>query len=121
MVPCDCERRDEYFDIHPDAIDAFLDDFIQVTSDLLANYHLYRCVSCKTLWIVDDVTRGPMAVRATSESDIRDFDERVYRRHLCIQMHGGLNDRHCSFQNCENHALRGTRTCVDHAYPEFTG
>lgn len=119
MQPCDCQHRPAFFDIHPDELEAFLDGFDQLTDDRLADYHLFRCPACQSLWIVDDVTRGPMAVQATTALDIRSFDERPYRRELAIAMHGGLGEGTCMFTRCSNRAVRGVVFCVDHLYPRY--
>jgi hypothetical protein len=119
MRPCDCQHRPPFFDIHPDELRTFLEGFDQLTNQRLEIYHLYRCSACDTLWIVDDSTRGPMAVRAANAFEIKSFDERPYRRELLIAMHGGLEESKCMFIGCNNRALKGIVFCVDHQYPEY--
>ena len=119
MRPCDCGDRPRFFEIHPDELAGFLDGFDQLTHDRLQIYHLYGCPACDALWVVDDSTRGPMAVRAVTAFDIQSFDERPYRRELAIALHGGLSEADCMFIGCKNRALRGIVFCVDHQYPEY--
>jgi len=120
MQPCDCQTRPCFFDLHPDAVDEFLEGFEQLTHDRLKNFHLFRCSECSSLWVVDDVSRGPMAVRASSNSAIESFDERPYRRELAIAMRGGLSKTKCAFIGCGNHAMGRMAFCVDHQYPQYT-
>jgi hypothetical protein len=119
MQPCDCTSRPDYFDVHPEELGEFLAGFERLTHERLALHHLYRCVDCDTLWIVDDVTRGPMAVRCRLPTDIDGFDERPIRRELCIRMHGGLSDKTCLFRGCKNHAMKSIAFCVEHQYPQY--
>ena len=119
MRPCGCQRRPPFFDIHPDELTTFPDGFDQLTNERLEDYHLYRCSVCGTLWIVDDSTRGPMAVRAADAAEIESFDERPYRRELPIASHGGLEEARCMFVRCRNRALKGIVFCVDHQYPQY--
>jgi hypothetical protein len=119
MRPCDCELRPDYFDIHPDALEAFLESFDRITSERLDIYHLYQCPACRTFWIVDDISRGPIAVRAASPFEIKSFDDRPYRRDLAITMHGGLSGEKCKFAGCKNSAMKGIVFCVDHQYPQY--
>ncbi|HTV49251.1 MAG TPA: hypothetical protein VMG59_12500 [Phycisphaerae bacterium] len=119
MQPCDCQTRRDFFNIHPEELRNFLLGFVQLTTDRHADYHLYRCPLCNTLWLVDDTTRSPMAVRVSSEAAAIDFDERPYRRQLMVEWHGGVTDQKCNFIDCNNRALRGIVYCVDHAYPMF--
>jgi hypothetical protein len=121
MQPCDCQARPEFFDIHPEDLTAFLAGFTQLTIDRREIYHLFRCPTCQTFWLVDDMTRGPMAVRVQSESAALGFDERPYRRELAVAMHGGVAEDKCAFVGCGNRALRGIVFCVDHQYPEYAG
>jgi hypothetical protein len=119
MQPCDCQARAEFFDIHPEDLAAFLIGFAQLTTDRREIYHLFRCPVCRTLWLVDDMTRGPMAVRVHSEAAALGFDERPYRRQLAVDMHGGVTEQKCAFAGCGNRALRRIAFCVDHQYPEY--
>jgi hypothetical protein len=119
MRPCDCESRPAFFGIHPDELEDFLDGFDQLTNDRFVEYHLFRCPACTTLWIVDDMTRGPMAVRAADAREIEGFDERPYRRELLIAMHGGLSERTCMWVRCDNRAVNGVVFCVNHLYPSY--
>jgi hypothetical protein len=128
MTPCNCQVRPHFFDIHPDDLDSFLAGFEQVTSlggvkvtiGRVDEFHVYRCRSCVTLWIVDDETRGPMAVRIMHPSEIHSFDGRPYRRELMIASYGGLSDRRCVWRGCYNLAMQGgILFCVDHQYPQF--
>ena len=118
MQPCDCQHRAAYFALHEDDIDAFVSGFDRLTHDRKV-YQLFRCPACRTLWIVDDQSRGPMAVRARTEADINSFDERPYRRELVIKSHGGLSETKCMFIDCNNRALNGIVFCVDHQYPDY--
>jgi hypothetical protein len=118
MTPCNCRERLPFFDIHPDELEAFLNGFEQLTHGR-EDFHLFRCPSCGSFWIVDDVTRGPMAVRAASAIEINSFDERPYRRDLMIAWHGGLTENKCLFAGCDNRTLKGIVFCVDHQYPMF--
>jgi hypothetical protein len=120
MNPCDCSSRREYFDIHPDYVNEFLDAFEQLTEDRMEEYHLYRCGTCQSLWIVDERSRGPMAVRVSTPSEIDNFDERPYRRTLLIEMHGGLDEKECMFRGCAQMVMKGCAFCVDHVYPQFS-
>jgi hypothetical protein len=121
MQPCDCPTRPTFFDVHPDTLSEFLAGFDKLSADRRAIYHLYRCPTCQTLWLVDDMTRGPIAVRVQSEAASIDFDERPYRRELAIAMHGGLDEGRCMFMGCHNRPLRGRVICVDHQYPAYAG
>jgi hypothetical protein len=118
MKPCDCQSRGEFFAIHPDDLSGFLDGFVRQSDDQKAIYHLYKCRTCDAVWLVDDVTRGPMAVRYKGGS-LADFDEKPYRRELCIEMHGGISTSKCAFEGCENLALKDRALCVEHVYPVY--
>lgn len=116
---CGCAGRADFFEPHPDEeLPEFLAGLSRVRGELRDVYKLHRCVGCGQLWIVDDVTRGPLAVRARAESDLDDFDERPYRRALGISRHGGVQDRECLQRGCSERALRGVALCVDHLYGE---
>ncbi len=118
--PCNCNTQPDFLDIHPDKLEDFLAGFDQLEGSAYQGiYHLYACNACGGLWIIDDTTRGPMAVRVESESELIGFDERPYRRELCIVMHGGLSNTKCMYRGCEQHALRGGVFCVDHVYPQY--
>src|SRR5262245_31030029 len=119
MRPCDCHYRPPFFAIHPDELATFLDGFEQLTNERSEIYHLFRCPTCGSFWIVDDMTRGPMAVQAASAFEINSFDERPYRRELAIAMHGGLAETKCIFIGCNNRSLSSIVFCVDHQYPEY--
>ena len=119
MKPCECRNRRAFFAIHPDDLSAFLDGFARGPANPKGVYHCYFCPSCHTTWLVDDTTRGPMAVRDQDAIDIEHFDDRPYRRELCIDMHGGLGAERCTFRGCKNFSLKGCALCVDHIYPEY--
>ncbi len=117
---CSCNDRPEFFDLHPDeALPDFLDNLVQEGDRHEAGHGLYRCPECDTLWIVDDLSRGPLAVRAASVNDFTKFDEKPYRRSLLIENHGGLGSEDCLQASCEKKVLKGMVFCVDHAYPEY--
>ncbi len=90
MKPCDCQSRREFFAIHPDDLSGFLDGFARESYIPKAIYHRYACPICQTTWLVDGTTRGPMAIRRADDDFGEPFDDRPYRRQLCIEMHGGL-------------------------------
>jgi len=58
MRNCDCNLRPQFFDIHPDELETFLDGVDQVTNERVGNYHLFRCSVCRSFWMVEDVTRA---------------------------------------------------------------
>ena len=118
---CSCSDRPEFFDLHPDeALPDFLSDLVREGERHEAGHGLFRCSECNTLWIVDDLSRGPLAVRAASIDDFTHFDEKPYRRSLLIENHGGPGSEECLQAGCKKKALKDIVFCVDHAYPEYT-
>jgi hypothetical protein len=112
MLPCDCAARADVASVHSDEIDDAFEAFTLVQSR--GDYELLKCSTCQTLWIVDRVSRGPLAVRCKSIDLWRTFDDGPYRKWLVVQHHGGVSDQKCLQRGCAGHALKGVAFCVEH-------
>ena len=90
-APCNCQHRSGAFEFRQGEFTRLLVGLERITHDWHTAYHLYKCKSCGTLWIIDDMAGGTIAVKAESETEIEHFDERPYRRELAKQDARGVH------------------------------
>lgn len=117
-MPCDCAHRADASEISPDDVEEFVRGFARIQGR--GEYELLRCTACESLWIVDQLSRGPIAVRCASIDVWRNFDDAPYRRRFLIDHHGGFSETKCLQRGCSSLALRGVAFCPDHISPFST-
>jgi hypothetical protein len=79
---------------------------------------LHKCSVCGQHWQVDvwDKYSEGLAIKIDKPEQWKDYDDESDRLSYLIESRGGVTDKQCQWQNCNENALQGLAYCPYHAY-----
>ena len=112
---CECANLPETINLESSEA-RFADDLSTVNKKTWLT--LAKCGACGQLWQLDliDKLQTNLAIKVPTDIDWASFDDKPLRTNHLIRSRGGISDKPCIVQACQNLAINSLAYCPHHAF-----